>query len=129
MHLHTATYEKERLKILAFRLLKDYIKKCCDSGSAAGGRSGSSNSNSSSGVTISASNSIIIKKTIFPTVCKALFTGKLIGGNSAVGSGEVRVAAADVLKEIQNHCTMGDKVCDWVEDNLQRNELNRLLRT
>lgn len=64
-------------------------------------------------------SSNIVRKNIFPTVCQALF---------ATGTkGDVRVAAADALKALQNCCPMGERVWSWVSDHSQQEELKKIL--
>ena len=82
--------------------MKDSIKKCCE---------GSNN----------ASSSVACRKLIFPTLCSIFFNEK--------SKGDIRVAAGEVLKEMQRNMVMGGSVSDWCEDRLQQNELQRILRS
>ena len=127
----TALYDKDRLRVMALRLLKDSISRCCQV-------------NGNSNESITASSSIACKKLIFPTLCLTFFPDSNIkygakngfngiksntNGITVVTSGEVRVAASDVLKELQRNVTMGDKVAEWCEDITQQNEIKRILRS
>ena len=99
----TAMHDKDRLKVLAFRLLRECVGKLHESSE-------------------NVASSLAIRKLIFPTICKAV-----LGNKQTVG--EVRVAAGEALKEIQRGCAMGEKVSKWVDDPSEREELQRILRS
>jgi len=99
----TAMHDKDRLKVLAFRLLRDCIGKLHESSE-------------------NMASSLAIRKMIFPTICHIMLRNKQTAG-------EVRIAAGEALKEIQRGCAMGEKVSKWVEDPSEQEELGRLLRS
>ena len=96
-----AMHEKDRLKVLSFCLLRDCVTKCYNSSES--------------------SSSLIIRKMIFPAICKTVLGNKQLG--------DVRVAAIEALKEIQRGCPMGEKVSKWADDLTQEEELSRILRS
>jgi len=99
----TAMHDKDRLKVLAFRLLRDCIGKLHESSE-------------------NMASSLAIRKMIFPTICHVM-----LGNKQTVG--EVRVAAGEALKEIQRGCAMGEKVSKWAETPSEQEELGRILRS
>lgn len=88
---HMSLYEADRLRIVALRVLADHIPRVCGSGNPATNNA--------------------VKMTIFPTI-KTI----LLGSGAAAARGEVRVNSAEVLKEIQRACPMGEHVWTWLED-------------
>lgn len=101
---HMSLYEADRLRVMALRVLSEQVSKVCGTGNPA--------TNSS------------VRNTIFPTI-KTI----LLGSGASAAKGDVRIGCADVLKEIQRACPMGEHIHTWVDDKTDQDAIKKCVST
>merc|ERR1711871_1598017 len=101
---HMALYEADRLRIMSLKVLAEQVSKVCGTGNPATNNS--------------------VRTTIFPTI-KTI----LLGSGTSAARGDMRIGCADVLKEIQKRCELGEHVSQWVDDKADQDAIKKCFST